>query len=176
MGTKTSEKKKVNKPELIDDAEPIKQVSLFELKKIEMKDDYEWRLKLVLKTRLNHTFREYKVKLSVNERPFEMRIEDLEKKKRQIQDDAQLAIDDGMPSSARNKHLKNIDNEIDEVRAELAQMLRDLPELEFEGVIEELKYKHGDTVISMFFPSAVLADLNQQRYLLKHYKIELIRE
>ena len=176
MGTETSTKKKATKPELIDDVEPIKQVSLFELKKIEMKDDYEWRLKLVLKTRLNHTFREYKVKLSVNERPFEMRIEDLEKKKRQIEDDAQLAIDDGMPSSARKTHLKNIDKEITEVKAELEQMLRDLQVLEFEGIIEELKYKHGDTVISMFFPSSILADLNQQRYLLKHYKIELIRE
>lgn len=174
METQTSTKK--TKPDLIEDDAIIKQVALFELKKIEMKDDYEWRIKLVLKTRLNHTYREYKVKLSVNERPFEMRIEDLEKKKRQVEDDAQLAMDDGMPSSARKTHLKNIDKEIVEVKAELEQMLRDLPELEFEGVIEELKYKNGDTVISMFFPSAVLADLNQQRFLLKHYKIELIRE
>lgn len=177
MAKKTSAKTKEKKSELIDMESATVIPSLFELKEIKMKDDMAWRLKLVLKTKLSHTWREYFVKFSVNERPFEMRIEDLERKKQQVQDEVQMALDDGTPASARNKQLKNIDEEIENVKAELESMLADCPSIEFDGMIEELKYKHGETHIIMWFPSESLKELNQYRAQLSHhYKIELIRE
>jgi len=171
MPTKTSKK-----ADLIDESAIIA-TTTFELKKFEMKgDDLQWRMKLELKTRLNHTFREYNVRFSVNEKPFEIRIEDLERRKQMIQDEVQMAIDDGSPASNRKQQIKNIDLEIDQVRAELEQMIADLPVMSFDGVIEKLEYKYGDTVVTMMFPSEALAELNTQRGMLPHYKIELIRE
>lgn len=180
MATKTSAKKptKEKKSELIDMESAIIIPALFELKEIKMKDDYQWRVKLILKTKLNHTYREYFVKFSINERPYEMRIEDLEVKKQKVQDDIQMALDDGTPASARNKQIANIDKEIEEVKKELEDLLECSPSIEFDGMIEELKYKDGnETHIIMWFPADSLKELNQFRaQLSRHYKIELIRE
>ena len=181
MATKTMANKKPKakekKSELIDMESALVRSALFTLKEIKMKDDFGWRIKLILKTKLEHTYREYFVKFSVNEEPFEMRIEDLERKKQQVQDDAQMALDDGMSDSARNKQIQNIDKEIEDVKAELESMLSGCPTIEFDGVIEELKYKYGETHIIMWFPSDSLKELNEHRKMLAHhYKIELIRE
>jgi hypothetical protein len=163
--------KKVTKQDLVDIELSIIATALFSLKKIEMKDDLAWRIKLELKTKLDHSFREYKARFSVNEAPFEMRIEDLEKKKYEVETEEQLFPDQ------KKTQLKNIDSEIKEVERELEDMREMCPDIEFDGTIEELKYKDGNTIIVMIFPSLSLAEINEKRReLANHYKIELIRE
>jgi hypothetical protein len=94
--------------------------SVFLLEKIEMKKDFIWRLKLKMKTILPQSYREYDVKLTLNEEPYEVRIEDLEKKRYEVETDTQGDMFEG-----RKTQLKNIDQEIKEVRKELEQALKD---------------------------------------------------
>lgn len=172
MVTNNKKGKKVpaEKKELLDTDTAIVATAVFDLKKIEMKDDLQWRIKLELKTKLSHSYREYDVKLSVNEEPFNVRIKDLERKASEVESEAQLF--DGN----KKTQLKNIDDEIKEVEQELKDMQSECPDIEFAGTIEELKYKDGNTIISMMFPASTLSELNDKRRELGHYKIELIRE
>lgn len=169
---KKGKKGSAEKKELIDMDTAIIHTAVFELKKIEMKDDLAWRIKLELKTRLDQSSREYGVKFSVNEEPFELRIKDLERKRSEVESENQLFGD------AKKTQLKNIDEEIKEVEQELKDTQDNCPDIEFEkGTIEELKYKDGNTIIVMLFPASSLKELNDKRRELANiYKIELIRE
>lgn len=161
---------KKNEEELIDDS-AIVVASSFELKKFEMKDDLVWRMKLELRTRLNHSFREYDVLLSIDESPYETRIADLERKRYEIDSEASLF------EGNKKQELKFIDGQIQDIKDELKEKKDQCQPIEFKGTIEELKYKDSvTTVIVMMFPSASLAELNEMKHELTHYKIELIRK
>lgn len=159
------------KPELIDLDSSIVSTAVFDLKEIKMKNDLAWRIKLELKTKLDHSFREYSVKFSVNEEPFNVRIQDLERKRDEVESENQLF------GEQKKTQLKNIDSEIKEVEQELEDMKEMCPDIEFAGTIEELKYKDGNTIIVMLFPASSLTEMNdKRRELAEHYKIELMRE
>lgn len=167
----TGKKKAGENTDLIDLEASTVATAVFELKKIEMKDDLAWRIKLELKTKLDHSFREYNVKFSVNEQPFNLRIADLERKRSEVESEDQLFGDQ------KKTQLKNIDSEVKEVEQELKEMQEMCPDIEFEGTIEELKYKDGNTIIVMLFPATSLAEMNdKRRQLAEYYKIELNRE
>lgn len=149
--------------------------SIFEFKELKLKDDLCWYLKLLLKTKLPQAYREYTVKISLNEDPFNMRIQDLEKKKEEIKADKQSEL---FPTeSAKKVQLKNIDEEIKNVQEELKEALERSSVVEFEGSLEKLEYKDLDTFVVLYIPFTVVEQLNEIRgELTPHYKIELIRE
>lgn len=144
--------------------------SKFLLDSLTMKKDFAWYLKLTLKIMLPQSFREYTVKMSVNEKPYEARIEDFENEIARIKEEASLFPD------GKDKQVKNVQKQIKSVETELADMRDTCPEFEFQGIIEELKYKTGDTQIVLRVPADVVNDINAHRLLLDNYKIELIRE
>lgn len=145
--------------------------SVFLLEELKMKKDFIWRMKLKMKTVLPQSYREYDVKLSLNEEPYNIRIADLEKKRYEVETDAQEEM-----FGAKKTQLKNIDQEIKEVEKELEQALKDSPVVEFNATIEELKYKDADTFIVLQIPANTVKEINDNKYILKSYKIELIRE
>lgn len=170
MQTK-SKKTKTKVEPLLDLDSAIMIDMTFELKKFEMKDDLAWRMKLELHKKLSQSSREYKVRFVFNEDPYNRRIEDLEKKKDEINGELQLF------EGGKKQQLKNIDEDIKEIEEERDEMKDQCEEIEFAGTIEELKYKDSNTIIVMLFPSAVLAKLDSNKVLLnKYYKVELIRE
>lgn len=144
--------------------------SVFLLDSLTMKKDFAWYLKLTLKIVLPQSFREYKVKMSVNEKPYESRIADLEREIAKIEEESTL-FPDGKP-----KQVANIKKQIKSVQEELKDMQETCPEFEFAGIIEALQYKIGDTQIILRIPADVVNDINAHRLLLDNYKIELIRE
>ena len=149
--------------------------SIFEFKELKLKDDLCWYLKLLLKTKLPQAYREYTMKISLNEEPFKMRIQDLEKKKEEIKADKQSEL---FPSeSAKKVQLKNIDEEIKNVEKELEEALEQSSVIEFEASLEKLEYKDGDTLIVTYIPYEVVEPINKIKSdLTRHYKIELLRE
>lgn len=148
----------------------IKHESVFLLENITLKKDTIWRMKLTLKKLLPQSYREYFVRLSVNEAPFEMRIEDLKRKRLEVESENQLFGDQ------KKRQLSNIDDEIKEVEKELSDMVKSLPVIEFDATIEALAYKDSDTVLVLMIPSASIDELNTNRSQFSHYKIELIQE
>lgn len=142
--------------------------SLLDLKEIKMKDDHLWRIKAMLKTELPQSFREYTMRLSLNEQPFELRIEDLEKRYAQVSAEPKLFNKD--------KELRAIDDEIAEVKEELEAALAEYKVMDFGAVLEELKYKGDETLIVAIIPAEAIADLNDNRNRLRNYKVELLRD
>jgi DNA repair exonuclease SbcCD ATPase subunit len=107
----------------------------------------------------------------VNEEPFENRIADLERKEEELKSEKQLL------EQVQKEQLAGIKDEIKEVESELAEMTELCPTIEFDGTIEELKYKDGNTIVILMFPYSTLDYINEKRLLLsEHYKIDLIRE
>lgn len=148
--------------------------SVFKFKKLFLNEDLKWSLQLVLRTTLPESFREYKFKFSLNTEPHEMRIKDLERRRDEIKNDVQ---GDLFPSEgARKTQLKNIDAEIEDVQEELATDLKNTPEIEFDGIIDKLEYKDGNTIIVFSVPATSIKELNDNRSIFKSYKLELIRE
>ena len=171
MGKKTSVKRKEL---LVIDDETVVATALFKFKKLFMDESLVWALQLELRTTLPQSYREYSFKFSLNEEPFIMRIKDLQKRQDEIRADAQ---GDLFPSEgAKKTQLKNIDAEIEEVRSELETLLEETPVIEFEGVINKLEYKNGNTIIVFSVPANSVKELNDNRSIYKNYKLELIRD
>lgn len=168
--TKTKEKKADKKELLNSEDYSFSVASVFLLEEIKMKKDFIWRMKLTLKTTLPQLFREYHVRLSLNESPYEMRIKDLEKKRYEVETEAQLLPD------VQKEQLRNIDNDIKEIEQELKDALRDTAVIEFEASIEQLAYKEGDTVVVFLVPATSIQELNENRRRFTDYKVELMRE
>lgn len=148
--------------------------SVFKFKKLFLNEDLKWSLQLVLRTTLPESFREYTFKFSLNTEPHEMRIKDLERRMAEVKADKQ---GDLFPSEgARKTQLKNIEAEIEEVQEELAEDLKSTPEIEFDGIIDKLEYKDGNTIIVFSVPATSIKELNDNRSIYKNYKLELIRE
>lgn len=143
---------------------------VFLLESIMMKKDKLWRLKLTLKTQLPESFREYGVRLSLNEEPYLMRIDDL--KKRLVEVNAENPLFKG----DKKKQLKQIEQQIADVKTELHEAQSVLPVIEFDGTIEQLTYKDGDTIVVMMIPAKSVGELNDNRNQVNAYKIELLRD
>lgn len=171
---KGKEGKKETK-ELLDLDANIVQSAIFVFKNLQLKDDLAWYLKLLLKTKLPQSFREYTVKFSLNEEPFETRISDLKRKQDDVRADRQ---NDLFPTEgAKKTQIKNIDSEIKEVESELEELRANTPEFEFEAAIEKLEYKDGDTLVVLLIDSAFVSKINEVKGILdRYYKVELIRE
>lgn len=152
----------------------VMDTALFKFKKLFLSEDLRWSIHLVLKTTLPESFREYTFKFSLNEEPYQVRIDDLKKRKEEIKADVQ---GDLFPSEgAKKSQLKAIDSEIEDIVKELKDSLESTPEISFGGAIDKLEYKDGDTVIVFSVPASSVQDINNNRSILQHYKLELIRE
>ena len=148
--------------------------AVFDFKKLQMDETLRWTLQLILKTTLPQSYREYTFKFGLNESPFKMRIQDLERKKEEVKADNQ---EDLFPSEgAKKTQLKNIDSEIVDIQAELEDALQDTPVIEFEGVINKLEYKNGQTIVVFTVPSGKVVELDNVRDIFENYKLDLIRE
>lgn len=144
--------------------------SIFKFEQLKMDKDLVWLMKLSLFTILPQTFREYKVVLSLNEEPWETKIEAFKRNIEEAKSEASLFPDE------RKKNVKGIEAEIAEVEDELEDMRNQTPTIEFAGFIVKLEYKDGKTIIVVTVPGERVNNINSVRDLLKFYKIELIRE
>lgn len=144
--------------------------SVFAHEQTTLKKDRLWRMKLTLKTTLPETFREYGVRLSLNEEPYETRIADIERRKADVSAENQLF------GAEKKKQLAGFDQQVKDVEAELEDAREAAPEIEFDATIEQLAYKDGDTVVVMMIPATAIPAINEQRLNLSNYKIELLRD
>lgn len=148
--------------------------AVFTFKKLMLNENLRWSLNLVLKTTLPESFREYTFKFSLNENPYTMRISDLERRIAEINADVQ---GDLFPSDgARRTQIKNIEKDIEDTKDELKEALESTPVIEFDGVIDKLEYKNGETIVTFSVPANSVSELNTNRSIFTNYKLELIRE
>jgi len=152
-------------------AEPTFQLSaLFVFKELKLKDDMQWRIKIVVKEQLPQTFREYDGAFSFNEGPYEAKIDDVEKRKDAIVNEETL-----FPAE-REKQLRVCDLTIGDIQRDMEKARKDTPTMEFKAIVEQLAYKDGDTVLTMIISHDVVEKIDEYRHYLKNYKLDLIRE
>ena len=159
----------------VDEASNVVATSIFDFKKLLLDSkSMEWTLTVLFRERLSHSYREYDFKFSLNDEPFNMKISDFEKRREELKNNKQgdLFPEEG----AIKQQLKNIERDIDEVKAELEQALNDIEVFEFAGVVQKLEYKHGDTLLVFSVPSDMVEKINRNKSVFNQYKIELIRE
>ena len=144
--------------------------ALFVFKELKLKDDLAWRIKLVVKEQLPQTFREYSAAFSFDEGPYDTKVSDLEKRKEAIR------VEDTLFPDQIEEQIRACDLSIGDIQRDMEKARKDVPTMEFDAIVEQLAYKDGDTVLVMIVSADVVAQLNTNRHILKHYKIELIRE
>lgn len=157
------------KKELLDVNEDIVSSAVFGFESLKMDKFFMWTMKLRIRTVLPQTFREYDIKLSLNEEPYFTRIEDLEKTIANIDSENQLF------EGGKKTQIKNIREEIRAIEEELKVDRENTPVISFKGSIEKLEYKDNDTIVTFYVPADTASEINNVRSMLKVYKIDLIR-
>lgn len=156
-------KKKKNKAELIDmeSENPGMIESTIFLQELKLKDK-RWSAKMLIGTILPKSYHRYQVKMSLDESPYEERIEELAK-----------GLDESLFKEEKSS-VKSTQKRIKEIRQELERMKNDCFDIEFFCTVEEVKYKDSETLLTSRVPDDIVQDLNIQKFRLEAYKIALI--
>lgn len=128
----------------------------------------QWQAKMSVTKILPKSYYDYKVKMILDESPYQKTIADLELERKQLGHGQQTLLPDMM--EARKTELHDL---IVEERQRLEEMRDKCKKIEYMGEVKELKYKDGDTILLMRLPDNVIEELNQAKMLFNFYKIEL---
>ncbi len=135
-------------------------VSTVRLQEIKLKD-LKWMCKLGIGTILPKSYHNYKIIMDLDEQPYLDRIFDLENQNK-----------DSLFKNDRAEKRK-VDDNIKEVRKQLAERQKECEHIEFNATVEELKYKDSNTVIVVRVPDDVIEPFNRQKSRFVIYKIVL---
>lgn len=162
--------KKGQKKELLNTEDILTIESLFQFEKLELKKGSHWTLKLALKTQLPEAYREYKLRFSLNEKPYEAELEQLEKRKYEIETEPQLF------EGNKKQAVRDVEGQMKDVEKDLENAREVYEDIECHCAIEQLAYKDSDTVVVFVIPAETVDALNKHRNDFVNYKVELIRE
>lgn len=126
-----------------------------------------WLLKLNIKEILNRSYHQYKIRMSVDEKPFEQRILDTEQKIDEIGSESHL------PGMGNNGEIKALQSKIKEIKASLAKLIADTEIIEFYASVTTISYKGIMTVVELQIPADNIQALNKNRFFFNQFKIEL---
>lgn len=159
MGTK----KRKPKGELIDMEEenPGMIESTIFLQELKLKDK-RWSAKMLIGTILPKSYHRYQVKMELDESPYLDRIAELEK-----------GLDDSLFREEKGS-VRETNKRIGQIRDELKKMKESCVTIEFGAIVEEVKYKDSETLLTARIPDDIIQDLNEQKFRLEAYKIALI--
>ena len=149
------------KKDLIDDEMKVGLIeSELDIEELKMKKN-RWTIKMWVDHALKRSFHTYKILLTLNEEPYEQRIEDLEQ---QLNDS--LFAEETTTKASVTKNIKK-------VRQELKERKKECFDIKFVITLEELKYKDQGTSILARIPDDVIEELNHQKSRYSYYKVIL---
>lgn len=152
-----------NRTELLP-AEELKTAGMIEtaldIESITLKGK-RWSARLKIRTLLPRSYHRYTIKLDLDERPYEKRIDDLERE-----------LEAGLFSKERTSR-REVNKKIGEIRDELETMKKSCEHIEFPATVEQLTYRDGDTLVSLRIPDDVIEPLNRQKYRIDAYRVQL---
>lgn len=132
-----------------------------------MKNDWRWKVKMIVHETLPKLYRDYAVKLEFDDKPFLKSIEQYEKEIRTIEDEPSL-----LPDIDR-KSIKNINEKIAKVKTEMKKIQSQCTDIEFVTQTEEIKYPNSDTALVFKVLDTVIQPLNEKKYRLNDYRAVL---
>lgn len=147
------------KPELIEgEVEGV--VAKVEMRQLVLKSKM-WTVVMKIETVLPESYRRYHMHLDLDERKWDNRIEDLEKE-----------LDDGLFREERTSR-KSLNETIGKINDERNRMRRECKPIDFNCVVEQVKYESNGTVLTAVIPDDIIEQLNQQKYRMEAYKVTL---
>lgn len=169
MGKKTTKK---SKKELLPTIEEVKEMSLaitakFSIVEIKMKNDWRWKVKMLVHETLPKAYHDYAIKLEFDDRPFIKSIEQYEKEAKDVSDNPTLLPD------VDRKSIRQLDEKIAQVKKDMNKLKAECTDIEFVTQSEEIKYKDGDTALLFKVLDTVIQPLNEKKYRLGDYRAVL---
>jgi len=154
--------------ELLDMESPDLLISAnFVLEEMKMKKDLQWRIKVNVKKILPRSYHYLNIDFIVDEEPFNRRVERLEDRVNDVGDKPQLF------DKEQEKDVRSLNDQIASVRQEVRELKKQCEPISTTASIEELKYKDGNTVLTLRVPSDTVIDLNEKKLLLGNYRVEI---
>ncbi len=138
----------------------------FDLSKLVM-DGSNWHMYMTVQKPLPQNYRAYDFCLTVDTRPLERQIEGLKHKIRMEREDRKLFEDE------TNKEVERLEASIKIAEKEKSEMLKNFEDINFVGYLEQVKYKASTTEMVVGFPAEVVGKINEYRFSLKEYKLDL---
>lgn len=171
MTNKKTKTKKAKK-DLLPSMEELAEISLaiiakFSIIEIKMKDDWRWKVKMLVHEILPKTHHDYSVKLEFDDRPYLKTIDQLEREIVELDRNPSLLPD------VDKKSMKELDNKIAKAKKEMNDMRNNCPNIEFVVQTEEIKWKEGDTALLFKVLDSVIQPLNEQKFRLNEYRAVL---
>lgn len=151
------------KPGLLDDV-TLAITAKFSVVEIKMKNDWRWKVKLLVHSILPRAYHDYNIKLEFDEAPYQKTIDQLEKEA------ADLGRNPTLLPDVDKRSMRDLDKRIADARKEMNQMRELCPTIEFTPQTEEIKYSDGDTVLLFKVLDSVIQPLNEQKYRLNEYR------
>ncbi len=149
------------KSDLLDDETYTGTIeSKIQLEQLTLKNK-RWEAKLIVNTILPRSYHRYTIELSLDEKPYLERIEAIEKDLR-----SSLFAEEKV---SKKKSIETING----IQKELDSMRKQCEEIKFGAVVQEIKYKDGETVVICRIPDDVIEPLNRQKYKMDAYRILL---
>lgn len=139
----------------------------FLLEEMKMKKDMQWRIKLSVKKILPKSYHYLDIDFLVDEEPYNRRMERIEERMREVGNKPQLF------DSEQKKDMKTLDGQMADVRNELRKLKDECETINTTASIEELKYKDGNTVLTLLVPSDTVIRLNENKLNLGHYRVNI---
>lgn len=165
MSKKTTKKELLPKEEV--DAVSLAITAKFSIVEIKMKNDWRWKVKMLVHETLPKAYHDYAIKLEFDDAPFLKSIEQYEKEIDSIKNEPTL-----LPDIDR-KSIKNLNEKIDNVKKEMKKLQAECTDIEFVTQSEEIKYKDGDTALLFKVLDTVIQPLNEKKYRLGDYRAVL---
>lgn len=164
--------KKLKKGDLLPPVDELLEVSLaitakFSIVEIKMKNDWRWKVKMLVHETLPKAYHDYAIKLEFDDTPYLKSIAQYEKEIADAESNPTL-----LPEIDR-KTISRLQEKIADVKKEMRKMEAECTDIEFVTQSEEIKYKDGDTALLFKVLDTVIQPLNEKKYRLGDYRAVL---
>lgn len=148
----------------LEEKDPLAITAKFHIAEIVMKNDWRWKIKMVIHESLPDTFRDYRIKLEFDDEPFLQNIKSLEESIDKIKRSP------SMFGNMDEKEIKNFNSRIDEINREMIDLRKTCEDIEFVPSTEKVEWKDRDTHFIFKVLDSLITPLNNQKYRLDNYR------
>lgn len=148
----------------LEEADPLAVTAKFSISEIKMKNDWRWKVKMLVHAILPDTHHDYNIKLEFDDAPFLKTLQQLEA------DVVDLLKNPTLLPDVDRKSLRDLENRIAKTQEEMDKLAAACTDIEFVAQSEEIKYADGDTSLLFKILDSVIGPLNEQKYRLVEYR------
>ena len=136
-------------------------------KPLAMTSDKKWNLELSIDEILDRSFYRYNIQLSINRKPFEYRLAEIDKAIEEERTSGKI------PGMEDKKKISKLQNQKKEVNDELEKLLKDTDEISLYSQVVNIKYNGTKTDVKFEIPADNIQLLNKNRFYFGYYQISL---